>query len=310
MIHLGDPMINHMTSIKENNLYLQLKEAYTEVNLNRITRNLIRLYNEKQYDMLGRIVELIAEWVTINMREVRQGFSKLIMLYHPDRAQYYQTALENSLASDNSEQLKHLEHILVIQDIEEISVIPGDYEDIDYTPEYAWDNDISGFSYFSAPEPSQHTVRKNRVTKKNYTFYDAVRIRNYGNTTTRIATCYFGEWDEIELAESDIFDLDGIEYCVNAVTLDLSGNSITDISPLFGLASIEELNLSNNKIGYIDALSNLLNLRNVDLSNNRIDDVSPLFNLPRLEYCDLTGNKIPVSQILELEELGITVSYK
>lgn len=33
-------------------LYHKLKEAYTENNLNRISRNLIRLYTEKQYDQL------------------------------------------------------------------------------------------------------------------------------------------------------------------------------------------------------------------------------------------------------------------
>jgi len=308
MIIIGE--IFYKMTIKEDTaLYIQLKEAYTEVNLNRISRNLIRLYNEQQFDMLKRIVAMIADWVTIKFGEDRKGFSKLIMLYHPDRIQYYHDELENYLISKNSERLHRLEHILAIQNIEEIAFILDNYEDIDYTPEYGWDMDISGFSYFSETGSSKHSVRKTKVSKNNYSFYDAVRIRNYGNTTTSISTCYFEDWDEIELAESEIFDLDGIEYCINAVSIDLSGNSITDISPLFGLPSIEELNLSNNKIGYIDALSNLLKLKTVDLSNNRIDDISPLFDLPKLEFCDLSGNKIPPAQILELEELGISVCY-
>ncbi|HEY3390534.1 MAG TPA: leucine-rich repeat domain-containing protein, partial [Prolixibacteraceae bacterium] len=102
---------------------------------------------------------------------------------------------------------------------------------------------------------------------------------------------------------------DGIEYCLNAVTVDLSANSITDISPLFGLTAIEELNLSDNKIGYIDALSNLLKLKTIDLSNNQIDDISPLFDLPKLESCDISGNKVPSTQIQELEELGVSVNH-
>lgn len=288
-------------------LYHKLKEAYTENNLNRISRNLIRLYTEKQYDQLRRIAGMITDWVTIRIGEDKQGFSKLIMLYHPDRIQYYHNELENYLISNNNGRLRRLEHILVIQDIEEIALILDNYEDIDYSPEYGWDADISGFSYFSYSDSSKHSARKTKVSKSNYSFYDVVRIRNFGNTTTEIPSWYFEDWDEIEFTDSEIIDLDGIEYCINAVTVDLSGNSITDISPLFGLSAIEELNLSDNKIGYIDALSNLLRLKTVDLSNNQIDDISPLFNLPKLEFCYLSGNKIPPAQVHELEEIGISV---
>jgi len=292
-----------------NTLHQQLKEAYTEANLNKISRNLIRLYTEKQFDQLKKIAGMITDWVTIDITEDKKGFSKLIMLYHPDRIQYYHNELENYLSSKNHSRLKHLEHILVIQDIEEISMILDNYEDIDYSVEYEWDADTTGFSYFSDSAPPKHSTRKTKVSKSNYSFYEAVKIRNYGNTTTEIPKWYFEDWDEIELTENQIDDLDGIEYCINAMTVDLSVNSITDISPLFGLTAIEELNLSDNKIGYIDALSNLLKLKIVDLSNNEIDDISPLFDLPELESCDISGNKVPADQIRELEELGVSVNH-
>lgn len=297
-------------SAKENNtLHQQLKEAYTEENLNKISRNLIRLYTEKQYNQLKKIAGMIADWVSIDIDEDKNGFSKLIMLYHPDRIQYYHDELESYLISKNHSRLERLEHILVIQDIEEIAMILDNYEDIDYSPQYEWDTHITGFSYFSDFAPPKHTDRKTKASKNNYSFYDAVRIRNYGNLTTEIPSWYFEDWDEIELSESEIIDLDGIEYCINAVTIDLSANSITDISPLFGLAAIKELNLSDNKIGYIDALSNLLKLKTIDLSNNQIDDISPLFDLPELESCDISGNKVPLVQIHELEELGVSVCH-
>ena len=296
-----------MTLNDDNTLYSQLKEAYTETNLNKISRNLIRLYTEKQYDQLKTIAGMITDWVTIKIGEDKQGFSKLIMLYHPDRIQYYHDELENYLTSGNLSRLQRLEHILVIQNIEEIALVLDNYEDIDYSVEYEWDADSTGFSYFSDTSSPKHSERKTKVSKSSYSFYDAVRIRNYGNLTTEIPSWYFEDWDEIELTESEIVDLDGIEYCINAVTVDLSGNSITDISPLFGLTSIEELNLSDNKIGYIDALSNLLKLKSVDLSNNHIDDISALFDLPELEFCDISGNKVPLAQVLELEDPGISV---
>ena len=298
-----------MTINEDKELYYQLKTAYSEANLNKISRNLIRLYSEKQFGQLKRIAEMIADWVTIRIGEDKQGFSKLIMLYHPDRIQYYHNELDNYLTSKNYARLKRLEHILVIQNVEEISTIFDNDENIDYHPEYEWDTDISGFSYFSDSAPPEHSERKTKVSKSKYSFYDAVRIRNYGNLTTKIPSWYFEDWDEIELSESEISDLDGIEYCINAVAIDLSGNSITDISPIFGLTSIEELNLSDNKIGYIDALSNLLKIKTIDLSNNQIDDISPLFDLPELEFCDISGNRVPPSQILELEGLGVAVLH-
>ena len=297
-----------MSNNEDRLLYQQLNDAYTEANLNKISRNLIRLYTEKQYDQLKKIAAMIADWVTINIGEDKHGFSKLILLYHPDRIQYYHNELENYLTSKNRSRLQRLEHILVIQNIEEIAIVLDNYEDIDYTVEYEWDADSTGFSYFSDTSSPRHSERRTKVSRSNYSFYDAVRIRNYGNTTTEIPSWYFEDWDEIELMESQIDDLDGIEYCINAVTVDLSANSITDISPLFGLTSIEELNLSDNKIGYIDVLSNLLKLKSVDLSNNQIDDISPLFDLPELEFCDISGNKVPTAQVLELEELGISVT--
>ena len=296
-------------SIKEDNiLHQQLKAAYTEANLNKISRNLIRLYSEKQFDQLKKIASMIAPWVTINIDEDKKGFSKLIMLYHPDRIQYYHNELDDFLTSKNISRLQRLEHILVILDFEEIAILMDNYQDIDYCVEYQWDGDTTGFSYFSDSEPPKYSKR-NKTSKCSYSFYDAVKIRNYGNTTTEIPTWYFKDWDEIELGESEIDDLDGIQYCINAVTVDLSMNSITDISPIFDLTAIRELNLSDNKIGYIDALSNLLKLKTVDLSNNEIDDISPLFDLPELEFCDVSGNKVSHAQVHELEELGVSVCH-
>jgi len=297
-------------SINEGNiLHEQLTQAYTEANLNKISRNLIRLYSEKQFEQLKKIASMIAPWVTIDIDEDKKGFSRLIMLYHPDRIQYYQNELRDFLTSKNLSRLERLEHILVLLDFEEIVCLLDNYQDIDYCVEYQWDADTTGFSYFSDSEPPKYSKQKIKASKYCYSFYDAVKIRNYGNITTEIPIWYFKDWDEIELMDSEIDDLDGIQYCINAVTVDLSMNSITDISPIFDLREIQELNLSDNKIGYIDALSNLLKLKSVDLSNNEIDDISPLFNLPELEYCDVSGNRLSHAQVIELEELGVSVCY-
>ena len=136
-----------------------------------------------------------------------------------------------------------------------------------------------------------------------------MQIRQYGDTDTTFPTYYLEDLDEIELSESEIDDLDGVEYCIHMVSMDLSFNLIYDLSPLACLASLQELNLSNNQIEYIDDISNLQQLKSIDLSNNSITDILPLLEIEVLEYADLSGNKIPLEQIKGLRDIGVTVDY-
>lgn len=290
-------------------LKMRLLEAWSEPNLNKIARNLIRLYQEKQFEKLNIISGLLSEWLEICIDPDGKGFSKIISLYHPDRGDYYRDQISEAAQLQDVQVLARFEHIFVIQDIEEIAANIESLEDIDYVPQYEWDVEGKGFSYFEIKKRKPRS-RSKKASRCGYTFYEAVKIRHYGHTDMELPTCYIEEMDEIELSESDIDDLDGVEYCIHTLTLDLSFNRITDISPLENLRRLQELNLSNNQIGFIDALTNMHHLLSVDLSNNSIDDVSPLFEMDRLKYVHLTGNKIPASQIIELREMGVTVDYE
>lgn len=289
-------------------LSIRLLEAWSEPNLNKIARNLIVLYKEKEFEKLNVISEMISEWVEIKIEPDGKGFSKIISLYHPDRGESHRTQILQAAETQNAHVLSRFEHIFVIQDIEEIAANIECYEDIDYHPEYEWDVSGSGFSYF---EDKKKKTRK-RPTKKStngYTLYDAVKIRQFGDTSTNFPVYYLEEMDELELSECEIDDLDGLEYCIHTAILDLSFNRIYDLTPFSTLNYLQELNLSNNQIGYIDALAFLQQLKSVDLSHNSIDDISPLFEIESLEFADLTGNKIPPEQIRELRDLGVTVEF-
>lgn len=287
-------------------LTTRLLEAYSEANLNKIARNLIRLYKEKEFEKLNIISGMISEWVEITIEPDGKGFSKIISLYHPDRGEFYRDKIAELARLNNLATLEKFRHIFVIQDIEEIAANIESFEDIDYHPEYEWDASSTGFGY-------HHDKRKKSPRKQQpkhfdgYTFYEAMQIRQYGDTDTSFPTYYLEDMDEVELSESEISDLDGAEFCVHTISMDLSGNLIADLSPLSSLHGLQELNLSGNKLSYIDALSNLQQLRSVDLSNNEIDDISPLFELAALEYADLTGNRVSQAQIRELRELGVSV---
>ncbi len=286
---------------------VKLLEAWSEPNLNKIARNLILLYKEKQFEKLNVISELISEWVEIKIESDGKGFAKIISLYHPDRGESYRSQIELAAANGDAALLSRFEHIFVIQDIEEIAANIECFEDIDYHPEYEWDVTGSGFSYFQ--DKKKKTRKKREETRSGYTVYEAVQIRQFGDTATSFPVYYLEEMDELELSECEIDDLDGLEYCIHTVNLDLSFNRIYDLEPIAGLTCIQELNLSNNQIGYIDALGFLQQLKSVDLSHNSIDDISPLFDIETLEFADLTGNKLSLSQIEELRGLGVTVEF-
>lgn len=295
-----------MNKIEE--LSQRLLEAWSEANLNKIARNLIRLYQEKEYEKLNVISGMISQWVEISIEPDGKGFSKIISLYHPDRGETYRQQIAHASVLKDEQLLSRFEHIFVIQDIEEIAASIECYEDIDYAPEYEWDVENKGFSYFHS-KPRKARTRPRKTFLGGYTFYEAIQIRQYGDTDIDFPTYYLEDMDEIELSESAINDLEGVEYCIHTQNLDLSNNRISDISLLEKLERMQELNLSNNRITDIDVLAGMQKLYSIDLSNNSIIDISPLFEMENLEYVHLSGNKIPPRQITELRQMGITVDY-
>lgn len=289
-------------------LKIRLLEAWSEANLNKIARNLIRLYQDKQFEKLNIISGMISEWLEIVIEPDGKGFAKIISLYHPDRGNYFRNQISAAANQQDAQLLARFEHIFVIQDIEEIAASIESYEDIDYVPEYEWDVMDKGFSFFQIREKRPRN-KPRKASRGGYTFYQAVQIRQYGDTDIDFPTYYMQEMDEIELSESAIIDLEGVEYCIHTLVMDLSFNRISDISLLENLCQLQELNLANNQIGDIECLSNMQHLQSVDLSNNSIRDVSPLFQIERLEYADLTGNRISAIQIKELREMGVRVDF-
>jgi len=291
--------------IKE--LRQMLLEAYTTSNLNKIALTLLNLYKTQQYHVLQKISEMVSDFVTVTIDEEGKGFSKLIMLYHPDRAGYHIGEINRLAAENDFDRLLEYSHILKLEKIEEIAVAMESYEDIDYSPVYDWDMETEGFTIINDREPVDKIKTKENTVTEGYTFYDAIKIREYGHTDIEYPSFYLGDIEEFELSGCDIDDLDGVQFCINARNIDLSDNRITDLTPLTGLSNLEELNLSGNQIGYIDALCSLGKLKNLNISDNEFEDLSPLFGLDGLEYVDISGNNIGEEQIRELSARGVTI---
>ena len=288
-------------------LQKKLEEAYSIGNLNNISLTLINLYKNEQFSILQKIVEIISDFVDIEISTEGKGFSKLIKLYHPDRSNYYLNEIRKLADDNNFDGLLDYSHILKLERIEEISNSLNSFVDIDYSPVYDWDMETDGFTIIRDNENNQSKTHSKKI--REYDFYDAIKIRHYGQTDIEFPSYYLEDIDEFELSSSNIYDLDGVQFCIHAKTMDLSNNRIVDLSPLNGLVGLEELNLADNLIGDIDALGYLTNLKSVNLSNNRIEDISPLIELEKLKYVDLTGNQILSAQIRSLTDLDITVDY-
>ena len=277
-----------------------LLEAYSAQNLNKISVVLLNFYKNEQYGSLQKIADLISDFYIVEINENGKGFSKLMLLYHPDRGEFHRNEIEKLAKENNFDKLLEYSHILKLERLEEISVLLESYEDIDYSPVYAWDFDSEGFTV--KDDSGKKVKHGNLTSKKNraVSFYEAIRIRQYGHSKINFPAYYLEDIDEFELSDSDINDLDGAQYCIHAVNIDLSENQIVDLRPLENLGLLEMLNLSGNHIEIIDSLEYLTKLRELDLSYNRIRNIEPLFALGKLELVDLTGNPVPPRQIEKL----------
>ena len=286
-------------------LYKEIIKAYSDKNLNQISGKLIALYQSKNYGKIREIANKISKYVTIDEDKDAKCFSKLIMLYHPDKGNLFRKSINTLYSANDFESLSRYSHILLMDNIENIVVTTID-ENTDFKSEYVWDvNQNEGYSFINSEEINSEENYDTFNYEKS--FYNAIKLREYGKLDVEFPTYYLEGFDEFELTYQMIELLDGVKYCKHVVTLDLSNNEISDISELGNLNRLEELYLANNQIGYIDILSNLSNLRELDLSGNQIDDISPLLELNNLEYVNLIGNRISISQINKLKAREVFV---
>jgi Leucine-rich repeat (LRR) protein len=84
-------------------------------------------------------------------------------------------------------------------------------------------------------------------------------------------------------------------------SIDISGTSITDLSPLKNLVDLEKINCSNTKVAKVDDLANLKRLVSIDLSKTEVKDIAPLANCDNLET--ITADNTGISKLSDLNKL-------
>ena len=229
------------------------------------------------------------------------------MLYHPDRLAQILPKLEEAHRAGDFEALYTLSHILTVQNLEpEHVVLSSVLTDEDLAEEFGWDEAADGYSYFMAGEELDREADDDSGLDQR-SFLSVLKRRIYGNLNVDFPMYLLEDLEEIEMADYELEDLDGISACHYARAVDLSNNNLTDISELGELRQVERLYLTNNQIGLIDALYNLSVLQVLDISFNDVDDISPLFELSHLSYLNVMGNRIPAWQLEKLQLQGVTI---
>lgn len=103
----------------------------------------------------------------------------------------------------------------------------------------------------------------------------------------------------LDVSNSGLRSLSGLEYAANLTQLSAQGNKIISLEPLKLVKNLSSLDISNNSVKDISALSRLTNLTTLNLSDNLIRDISPLGNMTKLGSLDLYSNLITDIGILE-----------
>ncbi|HPC16914.1 MAG TPA: leucine-rich repeat domain-containing protein [Candidatus Hydrogenedentes bacterium] len=114
---------------------------------------------------------------------------------------------------------------------------------------------------------------------------------------------------------SDIQDLTGSEFLINAETLFFNGNPITFFSPLSGLTNLKNLYLADTGIADLTPLTGLTNLEYLYLSINPFTSIEPLRGLTSLQalYVDRSSlasiyavSDMPNLQTLDVHQSAVT----
>jgi len=293
-------------------IYQDLRKHVTEKKLKDISVDVIDRYKAKDLNALlhfAGILEFDASGMNIS-----RLFARVIQHFHPDKTSLILGIIEENYKENNLEELLRLKRIYVFNKIKPVPV--NKKYDIDIEETYSYSDEYFG-SREEAPDSDiendfefNDDVDVEPVTHE-YGFIEAVNSMFFGGLDDSITPEDLNNMEgELDLSDSEIYDLKGIELCRNITILNLSGNQINRIDRLSGLEMLECLYLSENDIESVDCLENLNNLKELDISFNNIEDISVLLKLDQLLYVNIMENPVKNKDVIKmLEERGVIVIY-
>jgi len=132
-----------------------------------------------------------------------------------------------------------MSHILAVQNLESEDVLFSSVlTEEDLAEEFGWDQQGDEFTYFI----SEEQLEEDSVIDPGFesrSFINLVKRRVYGHLNVDFPIYLLEDLEEIEMADYEMEDLDGISACRYARAVDLSNNNLTDISELGELRQLE-----------------------------------------------------------------------
>ena len=112
--------------------------------------------------------------------------------------------------------------------------------------------------------------------------------------------------ERLTLSDCGLSTIAGLENAQKLTYLDLSNNTIRNLSPLSTLTDLRTLNLGYNALNTLDALSGLANLEELDVCYNVLPSPSPITGCEKLT--SLIANNNHLTDLNGLDKLtGLTV---
>ena len=114
----------------------------------------------------------------------------------------------------------------------------------------------------------------------------------------------------LDLSENTIRNISALSACTGLQILDLHSNALIELDALSGLTRLSQLDISYNTIASTAKLSSLTELKQLNLSHNAITDISPIGNLTALQSLSLGYNQLsdisPLAACTGLTQLDIS----
>lgn len=153
--------------------------------------------------------------------------------------------------------------------------------------------------------PAQIPIEPRIVTFPDKNLETVIREALGKPSGGEILSTELAQLTELRIQYRGVSDLTGLEYCTNLTFLDIRGEPVTDISPLFALTNLTHLALvDNHQISDLSPLSNLFKLEWLAIEVTPLEDISPLSNLINLKILGLAGNQIrDISPLVKLTRL-------
>ena len=115
---------------------------------------------------------------------------------------------------------------------------------------------------------------------------------------------------DLDLFETGITSLQGIEYFTNLKYISISGGYLRDISALASIPSIEQISVSHCPIREIPDFGACEHLEVLQLTDCCIEDLSPVAKLSGLRWLSCNGNRItsvaPLRSLTQLDYVNLS----